>query len=120
MAILFLVAEKLEAPSIIDELLDIDNCPRKPIYELADPSGLVLYDCVFEGLHFDEPPPAVASQPLHAKRLELQRLQAVLTCLAGPALETPPAKKYTPLRKRAGCPTLEEKQQLMEKKKKTV
>eukprot|EP00747_Dinoflagellata_sp_TGD_P206915 gnl/TRDRNA2_/TRDRNA2_80545_c0_seq1.p1 gnl/TRDRNA2_/TRDRNA2_80545_c0~~gnl/TRDRNA2_/TRDRNA2_80545_c0_seq1.p1 ORF type:complete len:510 (-),score=74.28 gnl/TRDRNA2_/TRDRNA2_80545_c0_seq1:42-1571(-) len=48
--ILMLVGRGLEEPSIVAELLDIRKHPCKPYYKKADPSGLVLYDCQFEGL----------------------------------------------------------------------
>jgi len=121
MAILFLVAEGLEDPSIVDHLLDIEKCPRKPQYEIADPAGLVLYDCLFEGIHFDdEPKPLIATEPLHRKRQEMLVQRAVLSCLAGPEPEESdiPAKSYTPLLKRATCPSLEEKKELLEDRNK--
>ena len=46
-AILFLVGQGLEEPEVIDKLLDIKNNPRRPAYEMADDSPLVLWDCVF-------------------------------------------------------------------------
>ncbi|RMZ80787.1 hypothetical protein DV737_g2848, partial [Chaetothyriales sp. CBS 132003] len=45
--VLFLVGQGLEEPSVIDELLDIDKNPRRPLYEMADDKGLVLWDCAF-------------------------------------------------------------------------
>lgn len=46
-AMLFLVGQGFEAPSIVQELLDIRKNPCKPIYEMADDAPLVLWDCVF-------------------------------------------------------------------------
>lgn len=46
-AVLFLVAQKLESPEIIKELLDIDKYPQRPVYEMAADFPLVLYDCEF-------------------------------------------------------------------------
>ncbi|KEF60729.1 uncharacterized protein A1O9_02290 [Exophiala aquamarina CBS 119918] len=46
-AILFLVGQGLEEPSIVDQLLDVENNPRRPAYEMADDSPLVLWDCIF-------------------------------------------------------------------------
>ncbi|KAJ5749267.1 uncharacterized protein N7511_010963 [Penicillium nucicola] len=46
-AILFLVGQGLESPSIVPELLDIQKNPRKPTYEMADDAPLVLWDCIF-------------------------------------------------------------------------
>lgn len=46
-AVLFLVGQGLEEPSIIDEMLDINTTPRRPTYEMADDAPLVLWDCLF-------------------------------------------------------------------------
>lgn len=52
-AILFLVAQGLESPEIVRDLLDIEKNPRKPIYEMAIDTPLVLWDCIFP--HPDDP-----------------------------------------------------------------
>ncbi|XP_073974707.1 tRNA pseudouridine(38/39) synthase isoform X2 [Rhodnius prolixus] len=44
MSVLYLVGQKLELPSIISDLLNVDVCPRKPQYPLADPLGLNLFE----------------------------------------------------------------------------
>lgn len=54
MSVLLLVAQGLESPDITKKLLDVESEPKKPCYHLADESGLCLYDCVFEGLHFED------------------------------------------------------------------
>ena len=46
-AILFLVGQGLEMPSLVDELLNVGNNPCKPHYEMADDAPLVLWDCIF-------------------------------------------------------------------------
>ncbi|KAF2841813.1 pseudouridine synthase [Patellaria atrata CBS 101060] len=46
-AILILVGQGLESPSIVKELLDIEKCPTKPKYEMAVDAPLVLWDCIF-------------------------------------------------------------------------
>ncbi|KAJ5135258.1 Pseudouridine synthase I TruA N-terminal [Penicillium bovifimosum] len=46
-AILFLVGQGYESPSIVPELLDISKNPRKPTYAMADDAPLVLEDCIF-------------------------------------------------------------------------
>jgi tRNA pseudouridine38/39 synthase len=46
-AMLFLVGQGLEEPSLIDELLDVEKNPGRPMYEMADDAPLVLWDCVF-------------------------------------------------------------------------
>ncbi|KAI4114175.1 MAG: hypothetical protein LQ345_005008 [Seirophora villosa] len=47
-AILFLIGQGLEKPSLIDDLLDIEKTPQKPVYDMADAAPLVLKDCKFE------------------------------------------------------------------------
>ncbi|CAG8478530.1 12915_t:CDS:2 [Acaulospora morrowiae] len=47
-AILFLVGQGLEDPSVIDDLLDIEKTPAKPNYEMANELPLVLYDCQYD------------------------------------------------------------------------
>ncbi|KAI9801478.1 MAG: hypothetical protein M1833_002710 [Piccolia ochrophora] len=46
-AILFLVGQGLEPPSLVRELLDTKSVPRRPMYEMATDAPLVLWDCVF-------------------------------------------------------------------------
>ena len=46
-AVLFLIGQCLEPPDVIDALLDIEQNPRKPIYEMAEDAPLVLWDCIF-------------------------------------------------------------------------
>jgi tRNA pseudouridine38/39 synthase len=46
-AILFLVGQGLEQPSIVSELLDVEKNPRRPTYEMASDTPLVLWDCIF-------------------------------------------------------------------------
>jgi tRNA pseudouridine38/39 synthase len=47
-AVLFLVGQGLERPSVVDDLLDIELTPGKPMYEMASDIPLVLWDCVFK------------------------------------------------------------------------
>ena len=46
-AILFLIGQGLESPSLIDDLLDVVKTPTKPHYDMADDAPLVLWDCIF-------------------------------------------------------------------------
>ena len=46
-AVLFLIGQGLEKPSLVDELLHVSNNPCKPQYEMADDAPLVLWDCIF-------------------------------------------------------------------------
>lgn len=65
-AIVFLVGQGLESPSLVSELLDVSKNPRRPGYVMADEVPLVLWDCVFprdevdEGL--DRPAPEAAER----------------------------------------------------------
>lgn len=46
-AVLFLVGQGYEDPSIVDRLLDVKENPSRPVYEMASDAPLVLWDCVF-------------------------------------------------------------------------
>lgn len=46
-AVLFLVGQGYEDPSIVDRLLDVEENPSRPMYEMASDAPLVLWDCVF-------------------------------------------------------------------------
>lgn len=46
-AVLFLVGQGHEHPSIVDRLLDVSENPSRPLYEMASDAPLVLWDCVF-------------------------------------------------------------------------
>jgi tRNA pseudouridine38/39 synthase len=46
-AILFLVGQGLEPPTVVDDLLDIESNPGRPMYEMASDIPLVLWDCIF-------------------------------------------------------------------------
>lgn len=47
-AMLFLIGQGFEKPSIVTELLDISKNPQRPTYEMASDMPLVLWDCIFE------------------------------------------------------------------------
>ncbi|XXG61337.1 hypothetical protein AAC387_Pa04g3023 [Persea americana] len=51
-AVLFMIGQGLESPTVIDELLDINRTPRKPQYVMAAELPLILESCEFNGLHF--------------------------------------------------------------------
>ena len=48
-AILFLIGQGLEKPSLVDQLLDVNSNPRKPTYDMAEAAPLVLEECNFPG-----------------------------------------------------------------------
>jgi tRNA U38,U39,U40 pseudouridine synthase TruA len=62
MAVLFMVGEGLEAPSVVTALLDVAACPGKPPYTLADELPLVLHQCGFDRL-------VIPAQPRHLWQL---------------------------------------------------
>lgn len=130
-AILLLIGEGLEGEELIDALLDVNKNPRKPLYRMADPSGLVLFDCIFNEADFVDNKTRMCiqeSEPfLMAHRNDLAdtlRLGCVLEAMCG--LENTEAgslsrwtevTRYTPLMKRATSPSLEEKLNAHESKK---
>lgn len=46
-AVLFLVGQGYEKPNVVDELLDTEKNPARPVYEMASDVPLVLWDCIF-------------------------------------------------------------------------
>lgn len=46
-AILFHIGQGFESPELVSELLDIKKHSQKPMYEMADSTPLVLWDCIF-------------------------------------------------------------------------
>ncbi len=46
-AVLFLIGQGLEPPSLVSALLDIKANPARPMYEMANDAPLVLWDCIF-------------------------------------------------------------------------
>lgn len=46
-AVLFLVGQGLEPPSVVSDLLDPEKTPTRPKYEMASDAPLVLWDCIF-------------------------------------------------------------------------
>lgn len=131
-AVLLLVGQGLEEPDIVRELLDVEKHPRKPIYDMADESGLVLYDCGFRDVPFAPglPPESGAAPPATAAaqsaadafrsmQAQARRSLAVSACLASALgeAEEKARGKYTPLLRRALGPSIEDKQQSLDAKK---
>ena len=50
MGVLLLVGRGRESPNVIQELLDVEKCPRKPQYNLAHYLPLNLFYCNFENI----------------------------------------------------------------------
>ncbi|KAJ1780800.1 pseudouridine synthase deg1 [Coemansia sp. RSA 2399] len=53
MAILFLVGQRLEQPSVVDRMVDVQSMNGKPEYEMATDTPLVLADCAFDKADVD-------------------------------------------------------------------
>lgn len=51
-AILFMIGQGDEEPSIVDTFLDVSALPRKPQYNLASELPLMLHDCAFAEVNF--------------------------------------------------------------------
>lgn len=67
MAILFLIGQKLEPVSLINDLLDIKKVPTKPIYDMASEYPLILYDCDFDNIEWTLPTDSPTTAPRIAK-----------------------------------------------------
>jgi len=52
MTILALIGNGLESVDLVEELLDVNRLPRRPSYKYANPDGLVLIDCEYEGVNW--------------------------------------------------------------------
>ena len=50
MAILFLVGQRKEKSSIVDDLLDVTQWPCKPQYNIASELPLVLFDSYYKNI----------------------------------------------------------------------
>ncbi|CAK9007653.1 Putative tRNA pseudouridine synthase C25B8.05 [Durusdinium trenchii] len=133
-AVLLLIGAGLEEVEVVKELLDVEKWPRKPLYEPADESGLVLRDCGFPDVPFApgtcapaagetavRSPSKCAEEAFQAMLQRHQRSCAVFTCLAEAAAGDDAAgrkqRKHVPLLQRGLCPSLEEKQQAMHDKR---
>lgn len=65
-AVLFLVGLRLEAPDVVDALLDVDaEIKRRPQYDIAPEAPLVLHDCAFDTLRPTPTPQALARLAEH-------------------------------------------------------
>lgn len=51
-AVLLLVGQKKEEPSIIDDLLNIEKHPCKPQYSMCSENPLVLFDCQYDDVEW--------------------------------------------------------------------
>ncbi len=118
MSLLFMIGRGDEDASIITELFDIEKNPRKPVYDLADPSGLVLWDCCFEGIYPDEGKTddkcLDSFWQMYQQSVKMSAIFAVMGEIN--PLDQPKSiepKKHVPLFQRALCPSMEEKMEAL-------
>ncbi|KAG7492317.1 hypothetical protein MATL_G00013060 [Megalops atlanticus] len=123
MAVLLLIGQKLEAPEVIDHLLDVESNPRKPQYSMAVDYPLVLHDCHFEGLQWQSDPEevrhvlatlqqhwtqtAVKTQVLHGMIEGIQNSDESSSSPPCWLMEGSRQRNYRPLLERPCCESLE-------------
>lgn len=134
MSVLFLVGKKLELPSIVAELLNIDACPKKPQYSLADPIGLNLFETKypFKGWILEESEVSHimsllqkqwAQHEIRATHVK-EMLNDLKNYISSPILHQSSylikreSKQYRPLLSRDFCKSLEDKMEHYMKKRK--
>lgn len=74
-AILFLVGQGLEEPSVVTDLLDVNKTPQKPVYDMASDLPLILYDCKFPEMEWIKPTSGDYKAVKYSKVVESQNLQ---------------------------------------------
>ena len=78
-AVLFLIGEGKEAPAIVSDLLDTERYPRRPNYDIASDSPLLLYDIGYEHVAWRPSPIALADvSALWSRELREQALRAAM------------------------------------------
>ncbi|XP_018568246.1 tRNA pseudouridine(38/39) synthase [Anoplophora glabripennis] len=133
MGILFLIGQNKEEPSVIDELFDVKQNPRKPEYNMANEIPLNLFCCEYDDIkwHYNEESLSqvidklntiwtysaakesmikemvreLNEEYLRVKTPELQNDKYLGECL----LQGVKSRKYTPIMKRPTCDSLEDK-----------
>jgi len=118
-AVLFLIGQGLESPSVIDSLLDITKTPRKPQYKMAAELPLILRSCLFDKADFMCSSDASRSLTLHLNdeyhhyMLQAEIFHEALSCLPFPesnSLEKLQKKRnHIPLLSRQTEPSYEER-----------
>ncbi|SAM05549.1 hypothetical protein [Absidia glauca] len=80
MSVLFLVGQQLEAPTIVKDLLDTTRYPARPDYPMASDLPLILYDCEFDTITWQNAPPATQRTATHWDQLSYAQHIRALTC----------------------------------------
>jgi len=136
-AVLMLIGLRLEQPDVLDHMLDVERCPKKPQYNMASELPLVLYDCRFDNINwiydndFNETSVSRMVQMLTKKSIETTILRAMCCDLQGRTSLTTDVswfqtssllpgfrrEKYKELRERAVCEGLERHLEIIEAKR---
>ncbi|KAL5714768.1 tRNA pseudouridine(38/39) synthase [Ranunculus cassubicifolius] len=124
-AVLFMIGQGLELPSVVDDLLDTTRTPRKPQYVMAPELPLILRTCKFDNLNFICSPDAgkllqedLSNEIKHYKLQAAIFQEALLGC-SFPANDESVKKKvaHIPLLSRPTEPTYEERHARLNAKK---
>ncbi|ONL98529.1 tRNA pseudouridine synthase [Zea mays] len=107
-AVLFLIGQGLESPSVVDSLLDIMKTSRKPQYKMAPELPLILQSCLFDKANFMCSADASRSLTEHLNdEYRHHMLQAEIFHIASSCLPFPePNSSETPQKKRNHIPLL--------------
>jgi len=136
-AVLMLVGLHLEQPDILDHMLDVQRCPKKPQYNMASEVPLVLHDCRYDNINwiydnnFNEPTVSRMVQMLTKKSIESTVLRSMFGDLVSrTSLVTDPSfsqtssllpgyrrEKYKGLRDRSVCEGFDRHMEIIEAKR---
>lgn len=110
-AVLFLVGQGLEEPSVVDELLDIEKYPGRPQYVIADPEPLVFWMAEYSDVEWMEY--ENESGRFRMSFNEMLRKADIKAALlnffnGGEAKPGKKLKSYTPIAKLQMCKSVEE------------
>jgi tRNA pseudouridine38/39 synthase len=130
MAVLFMVGQKKESPSIVSKLLDLSLHPPKsgkPQYEMAPDKPLCLVDCGFENITWHQDSQAVGFDPTlnwiksQTEELELSKVQLLTLEAECQKMGMQPSdkkeKQHVPIMKRKRCDSVEDLQEKQQRKK---
>ncbi|CAM6126833.1 unnamed protein product [Calypogeia fissa] len=116
-AALFMVGQRNEPPSIVEDLLNVGKVPRKPQYIMASELPLVLHTCGFQGLTLHCPSRAAKHLQVHLNNI-MDETVLKLALLQEAIAETPISnmeeditvkKQHAPLLGRLTEPSYEER-----------